>query len=146
MLIWILSMVAASAFAILRGGWPERLVGAGLVIGWVASVAVLNRQHWLDPQWGILGCDLVYLGLLVILALTTDRIWLLFASAFQLLCVVIHVGIMVDPGARTLAYLRGLTIWSYLIVASIVIGTWAYDRRASQGRPGQAGVIAPTRR
>jgi hypothetical protein len=129
MVIWILSLFGSAIFALWKGGRPEKVAGAGSLLAWVISLALMNRQKWLDPQFGVLGVDCIYLAVLLVMALKTTRTWLLFATAFQLLGVVIHLASLIDPGVRTLAYLRGLTIWSYLVLFSLVLGTWAHQQR-----------------
>jgi hypothetical protein len=126
-------MAFATGFALWKGGWPERIVGAASLVAWVTSLAVLNRRQWLDPQLGVLTIDCIYLALLFFLSFTWHRIWLLFATAFQLLGVVIHIASLVDPGVRTLAYLRGLTIWSYLLLLALAVGTWIAMRDRDRG-------------
>lgn len=129
MLIWIFVIFGSTGFALWKGGYPEKVVGAASFLAWLVSLALMNRQRWLDPQFGVLGVDCLYLVLLLVLTLRTTRIWLLFATAFQLLGLVIHVASLIDPGVRTLAYLRGLTIWSYLVLFSLVVGTWLQAKR-----------------
>lgn len=120
-------------FALSKGGRPERIVGVVNVLAWLVSLGLEDRERWFEPQLGVFGVDCVYLALLLIMALTTTRTWLLFAAAFQLLEVAVHVATLVDPGVRTVAYLRGMTICSYMLTVSLVIGAWAHARRRSLG-------------
>jgi len=120
--IWILAMFGVSGFALWRGGPAERLVAAGNLVAWAASLLMQDTEAWFDPQLGMLAVDAAFLGFLVWVALTRDRTWLLFAAAFQFLGVVTHLASVADTGVRNLAYLRSLAIWSYLVLITLAIG------------------------
>ena len=126
---WFIAMFGACGFALWRGGWPERLVAMASLAAWLATRLAYNYGDWIDPQWGILAVDVAFLGVLIYLALTTDRSWLLFAAAFQLLGVAIHVAITIDHAIRAVAYIQALIIWSYLVLLALAIGTWSQSRR-----------------
>lgn len=125
-------MFAISIAAFTYGGRPERLVAVANVVAWAAT-PMMYRADWWDPQWGMLAVDVVFFLGLLFLAVTTDRNWLLFAAAFQLMGVITHVAISVDSGVRAGAYLRGLVIWSYLVLGTLGVAAWqcwAVRRRA----------------
>lgn len=135
--IWTLSMLLVSGFALWRGGRPERWVAVANLLAWILT-PLAYRNDLIDPQWGVFLVDVGFLTLLAGLAMTTDRNWLLFAAAFQLLAVMTHIAIAVDRGVRTLAYFRGLVIWSYLVLGALAVGAWMFrrDRRtAGPSRP-----------
>jgi hypothetical protein len=123
-------MVGACGFALWRGGRPERAAAAACLGAWLATRLAYNYGNWIDPQWGILSVDIGFLGVLIYLALTTDRLWLLFAAAFQLLGVAIHLAIVIDHAIRATAYIQALIIWSYLVLLTLAMGTWSQSRRA----------------
>jgi hypothetical protein len=131
-LFWVIYLLGIVGYALWLGGLPERLVAGADLLAWLATLLVQDRRDWFHPQWGILAVDVVLLGFLVWLALTRDRGWLLFATAFQLLVVVTHLAIFADPGVRSLVYLRSLTIWSYLGLAALAIGARLAARRRAQ--------------
>jgi hypothetical protein len=122
--IWTVAIVVVSAFALWRGGTIERVVAVANLAAWFGTMLVQDRTHWFDPQWSVLAVDVLFLLVLTGLALRTDRTWLLFAAAFQLLGVVTHFAIAVDGGFRARTYLLGLVIWSYLVLTSIAVGAW----------------------
>jgi hypothetical protein len=134
--IWLAVMIAVSAYAFMRGGRPERMVAIANIVAYLATIAVQNRQDWFHPQWSMLAVDVAFLALLVGMALMVDRYWLLFASAFQLLGVVTHLAIIADPSVRSLAYLRSLGIWGYMVLVALAVGAYGVARR-----PG--GVASP---
>lgn len=118
-------------------------MSAAYVAAWLVSRAVYNYRDWFDPQWSVLAVDLVLLGVSIALALAYNRTWLLFATAFQLLAVVIHVAIMADASVRALPYVRGLVIWSYLTQLALLVGVLQH-LQANRSQPTDA--IAPARR
>lgn len=131
--IWTLSMLLVSGFALWRGGRTERWVAVANLLAWILT-PLAYRNDLIDPQWGVFLVDVGFLVLLAGLAMTTDRNWLLFAAAFQLLAVMTHIAIAVDRGVRTLAYFRGLVIWSYLVLGALAVGAWMFrrDRRTPE--------------
>jgi hypothetical protein len=129
-------------FALWRGGIPERATAGAFLAAWLISRLVYDYGDWVDPQWGVLAVDAALLGVLVWLALATDRTWLLFAAAFQLIAVIIHIAIMADHRLRALTYVRGLVIWSYLTQAALSVGVIGHLR--ARGR--QTAAMAPARR
>ncbi len=141
--IWLLAMGLTCGFALWRGGRPERLAALACATAWIISVVVYNYRNWVDPQWSVLGVDVALLAALIGLTLTTDRVWLLFASAFQLLGVVIHIAIMADPKVTGLPYIRGLVIWSYLVIFALAWGVWSHWRTTRQA---DTDAAAPARR
>lgn len=142
-MVWTVAILLVSAFALVRGGPLERLVAVANLCAWIATMAVQDRlswidpSDWVDPQWGVLVVDVAFALLLIGLAVTRDRNWLLFAAAFQLLGVVTHLAMIVDDGFRARTYLTGLIIWSYLVLAALGVGTWLHElerRQASRLR------------
>jgi hypothetical protein len=130
---WLIVMALVALATIRWGGKPERQVAAASAVAWVATRLVFNTANYIDPQWGVLAVDVLFLLALTGVALTADRFWPMFAAAFQLIGVLVHLAITLDDGIRALAYIRGLVIWSYLVVLALAIGTyfeWRRRRRA----------------
>lgn len=132
--VWLTAMGLVSGFALLRGKEPERLVAAGNLSAWLGTILVGNKNAPFDPQMAMLWVDATFLVFILWLALSRDRVWLLFAAAFQLLALTTHLAIIVDPEARSLAYLSSLTIWGYLFLTSLGVGTYRVARRKSRDR------------
>jgi hypothetical protein len=135
---WDIAMVLASGYALWRGGRSERLVAVANV---AAAILTGILPHSYGPNqtlWEIFAVDLAFFALLLWLALVTDRIWLLFAAAFQLLPLVVHMAILLDGTVQGWAYRSGLVIFNYLLLISLAVGTWLHDgeRRASLRAPG----------
>ena len=113
-----------------KGGREEHLAAGGLLLSDLASF-LLNDPRWVGPQWGAFAADTCLLILLTVIALRTTRYWPLAAAAFQLLCVVIHIARIVDPGVRGWAYATGQVIfsqWVFFAVGVGTINTWRASR------------------
>lgn len=128
-LTWVVLMTAVSAFALWRGGTPERVVAIANLLAWAASNLVEDRQQLFVPQWGILAVDLSFLGVLLWFALRSNRAWPMWAAAFQLLGVVTHGAMTADRSVGGWAYITASIIWSYLVLVSLGVGTWLHWRR-----------------
>jgi hypothetical protein len=121
-------MVLACGYALWRGGRPERLVAVAAV---VAAVLTGVTPHAYGPHqtlWEVFAIDAALLALLIWLAMTTNRWWLLFAAAFQLLPLAVHVAILFDGSVRGWAYRSGLVIFNYLLLLSLAVGTYLHAR------------------
>jgi hypothetical protein len=123
--------VIVSGGAFWKGGREEQIAAGGLILSWVATEVLLDPR-WLGPQWGAFGADTCLLIVLTAIAMRTARFWPLFAAAFQLLCVVIHVARMVDPGVHAWAYATGQVIFSQWVFFSVGVGVFTAWRRSRQ--------------
>jgi hypothetical protein len=132
-IVWLACMSAVSLFAFWAGGRPERVVAAANLAAWVGTFLAYDRLRFGDVQLGVLLVDAAFLAVLVWVALTARRWWPLFAAAFQLLGLVIHLATELDSGIVLLTYLRGLMIWSYLVLAALALGASSAWRRRRAG-------------
>lgn len=136
-LVFNLIQVLASLYAFVRGGAPERLAGALLLIA-----ALLTRLFFLASispyigiEAGILAVDLLLLVALVTLALRADRFWPIWLAALQALGTAAHIAKAIDPGVVSLAYAILLSVWSWPMVLILAVATLRHQRRlATFGR------------
>jgi hypothetical protein len=123
----IISCVAA----VLLGGREERLIGWVFVANILASKAAYSNQ-WQEPEYLLLGVDVAFLVFLLWRSIVTDRWWVLWFTAFQVLVVIIHVASVVDPTVRPRSFSFGFIIWSWMEQLAILIGAltaWHSRRR-----------------
>ena len=114
-----------------KGGREEQLAAVGLMLSTLTTVFLSDRR-WVGLQWSAFAADTCLLLLLGWIALRTPRWWPLPATAFQLLCVAIHVARLIDPGVRAWAYATGQVIlsqWVFFAVGVGTINTWRASRR-----------------
>jgi hypothetical protein len=105
------------------GRSDERLAAFGMAASYAATV-LFRDSHWAGLQWGAFGADLIYLGLLVVIALRSKRFWPLFAAGFQLLEILLHLGRTLDPKLNSWTYATAEVIWTYFVEYAILFGIW----------------------
>ena len=135
--IWALSMLTVAGLAVWRGRWEERTVAFGLVVGSLTMAAFQATHDFNDARLGGLILEIIYLAVLIWVVLRSAKWWPLWTAAFQLVGVTVYLARMADPkiGAAV------LTIWSYLILIVVVIGTWQHRRdRPSGGKPSSPSI------
>ncbi len=131
-------MLLVAGLSLWRGRWEERTVSLGIIAGSVATAVFQNRANWNAPQWGDLMVDVAYLALLCWVSLRSDRLWPLFAAAFQLISVIVFAARMADKRVGALAPYTYEVMWSYLILVSVLVGIgmrWKAVHDASRGAP-----------
>jgi hypothetical protein len=123
---------AVCGAAMWKGGAPERLTAAWLVLGWAATL-LLRDPRWPHLQWGTLTIDVAFFVFLLVLALRTDRFWPIFAAGFQFLAVLTHLARLLDREMGSWVYLTADIIWTYLILFALAVGAWGCWRARAVG-------------
>ena len=124
----------ACGYAFWRGGKPERLAAALILADWVLSPALVINDTYNHMQIAVFAIDGLLMFALISIALRSDRFWPLWATAFQLLELLMHIAMLVDHTVRPRAYYVGMEISSYLILASLALGAWLEAPRQVHGR------------
>ena len=127
-----LSAVSISALMALKwGGRDEKLAALGFVIATLAS-NLANTSYYGHTETGILVIDVsLFVGLLII-ALRSDRFWPMWAAAFQMVAVTVHVASLTETGGFAWAYAVGLLFWTYPVLIALMAGTWLEARLRSR--------------
>jgi hypothetical protein len=127
-------LILCCSYAWWKGGGPERtgaaIIATGVVLTKLAGAAWATR--WSGVENGIFAVDLAVLVALVALALTAERFWPLWLTALHLLGTAGHLVKMADPTLIRWGYAFLIAIWSYPMLALIVIGTWNHRRRLAR--------------
>ncbi len=91
----ILAYSACLGLVLLLGGQPERVGAAIIIIGSLAtgivSAGVLGSSTWDRLEIGIMLIDAVVLVGLWGIALTSNRFWPYWVTAWQLIAVLVHL-------------------------------------------------------
>lgn len=127
-------LTVCSAYALCRGGPPER-IAAGIILAAVALsglVASSYRGAFAQREFGIFAVDLAMFGGAVALALRAERFWpLCFAALLGLgLQLQILSWISPHPNARVYKVLHALDAYPVLFV--VAVGTWRHRRRLAR--------------
>lgn len=128
-LVFEMLQLGVSAFAILRGGAPERLAGWMLLAAALTSLAtgMLGTSQGLSVP--ILAVDGVLLAGLAAIALRANRFWPYWASALQLVAIGVHGARALDPTLLPIVYSRVTGQIAYPMLLVLAIGTYHYVRR-----------------
>jgi hypothetical protein len=150
-------LVVATLYALWAGGGPERVGAMLYAVSVIATFLIMkaHRHYWLDLEVGVFIVDAVIFLAFVPIALRADRFWPLWVTAFLGLGVLGHVARLVMPDTFWRAYAMVLTIWSYPILATMMLGTFLHRRRlalhgadrswvTSSGRSGPAPPTGQT--
>jgi hypothetical protein len=127
-----IALLLACSYALWRGGRPERLAAVLIFLDWEISPVLGNHDAFKHAQIGIFALDGVLALALLLISLSTNRIWPLWVAAFQILEILMHAAMLIDPHVRARAYYIGMEIWSYLMLFALALGTW---REASPKAP-----------
>lgn len=125
-ILGLLTLAAASILAFRFGGRDEQWTAIACIAATLASRIVNTSYHHMEMN--ILMIDGGLLLGLVLLALKSDRFWPMYAAAFQLVGLVVHIGSLTETGNFAGAYAVGLIFWSYAVMAALMAGTWLEGR------------------
>lgn len=125
----LLAIVAAYAF--LRGSRDERIVGAILVVGVIATHYAWTPLHgrFAGLEIDVFMVDLVVFAGFLWVALRSSRFWPLWIAGLQLTTLLGHVFKATDSDLFSRAYAASLMFWAYPIVIILAVGTWRNHRR-----------------
>ena len=126
-IIAVVAVFAAALLAFGFGGRDEQLAAIGFLAATLATrMITAEYQH---VEYGVLAVDFGLLLGLLALVLTSDRFWPMYATAFQLVCLLVHIGSLTSAGG---GMTWGLCGWPDLLVLR---GDRGAARRYVAGRP-----------
>jgi len=122
-------IILLGAWALWRGGRTERFGSAFILAAWFLTPFVQTK--------GVVGLDLgtTLVDSLLLLGLTwlsvqSRELWVLLASASQLLCVIGHFASALSPNIGMFTYVTGNGFWGgYMLVLALAIGMAGVERR-----------------
>ncbi|MES3151872.1 hypothetical protein [Sphingomonas faeni] len=123
--------VAASGYAIFRGGAPERLTGLALLLA-AGSTGLIQQNIpvlFAGLEVGVMLVDLILLAVMIVITLKADRFWPAWVTALHGLGTGAHLARALSPDVIRLVYAVLSAAWSYPIVLLLVIGTVRHSRR-----------------
>ena len=113
---------SAGAFALWKGGRPERLVAGVLLIENTLSLFVQDMQHLETPRYASLAMDFTVLLAILFVAFTTDLRWTILASSLQILSTLTFVARIIDPSIHSFAYVTVDIAISFALMGTAVYG------------------------
>lgn len=122
--------VLTVAFAFWKGDEPERLGGAAYAMAFLATTMIKGDATPNVPRWGMMGIEIVLLGVFLGLALNSRRAWPVWAASFQALVVTCHVLIAASLRPPLVAAATVINMSNYGILIALAVGTfWAWQER-----------------
>lgn len=101
------------AWAIARGKAPERLTGIVHLVSAVLTPLVQSSFGENRVEYGVFIVDLIVFAAAVFVALRWDRWWAIFAAAFTLCQLLVHVVRMYNLVVDQFYYASTAMFWSY---------------------------------
>ncbi len=111
------------------GGRDERIAASALLAGALLTPFVQHRG-FAGPEAGIVLVDFLLFLVLAAIALRARSFWPLWAAGFQLGALAVHLAAAYMPTMLPAAYAATLIIWSYPVVAAVLLGAWFEGRAA----------------
>ncbi len=124
-----------SIHAIRRGGGPERVAGAALLLAAVTSTAasLVRGLDFNHVAWALLTIDIGLLLALLILVLLADRFWPMWLAALQIVAIANHGVRAFDPDILNYAYWLVAGKIAYPMLFVLFAGTRRHERRVESG-------------
>ncbi len=132
--LFIPLLILGLVYALALGGGPERIGAAAYGTACFSTLALLSTPMapFHSIEIGVFVVDVLVFLAFTVLALRADRYWPIWVSALLGLGVLGHLARWAGPDVIPWAYAVILSIWSYPILALIVIGTFNHRRRVAR--------------
>lgn len=123
--------IAVSAYAILRGGAPERLTACALLLAAVSTGMLESgtRSLFTGLEVGVMIVDFLLLAAMIAITLHADRFWPAWVAALHALGTGAHLVKAINPDVIRVVYAVLAAVWSYPIVVLLAIGTLRHSQR-----------------
>lgn len=127
-------MLACWAYALRRGGSPEKIGATILVVASYLTLAALSgpAASFHSVEFGVVIVDLLCSAAFVALALRAERFWPLWVAALQITGTAEHAVKFVDPDIVRRTYAFILAIWAYPMIFLMIAGTWRHQQRLAR--------------
>jgi len=131
--VFIALWLVSTAYAVVRGGAPERLIA---VAQFLAGLATPFATHWEPPgthygsvEVGVALIDAALFVMVTLVALLSARFWPL-PQASMIGCDLLgHLAKHVAPDILPNAYYVIVAIWGFPTVILLMVGTWRHQAR-----------------
>jgi hypothetical protein len=130
--LYLVFLVLVAGYAGFRGGAPERIAAAGMVIGTAltfAAQASLIEGDFGSVELGVMLVDTALLALCFALAIVSSRFWPLWLSALMIVQVASHLPKLLSSTVPPFSYAIVLGLWGYPLLLTIAVGTWRHRTR-----------------
>lgn len=131
--LFLMLLLGACLYALVRGGAPERVGAAILLLATLASAVTLAlsqdryRQTELATMWVDIAMTVAFLAL----ALRAQRYWPMWIAMVQLDLVAMHL-VMFSPETEAWSYWAVQALWSYPQPILLAVGTMRHRQRLAR--------------
>ena len=127
-------LVLSSIYGYARGGRPEQIGAATLVLGVLASIAFSHpvALQFQGVEAGMLAVDAAMLGVFLWLSFKSTRFWPAWVSGMLMAEIAVHVMRVTVPDVVPKAYLDAVAIWSWIAQIILIVATWRHRRRLAR--------------
>lgn len=129
--LFLAALAAVLLAAVLRGRRDERLAAAALLAATILT-PLAQARHFAGPELGIVLVDILLFAALLAIALQSRYFWPIWAAGFHLCALAVHFAAWRWPGMLPAAYAETLVIWSYPVLAAVLLGTLVETRREAR--------------
>lgn len=145
--LWSLALVAVVSLALWRGGAPERVAVAGVVVAHLITVTFRPGVVviWHGTQWPTALANFETFAVAVVVLFRSRRWWPIPSAAFQGTSLCLYLAPLVQPLIRASAYHASSVAFDYLNLLAITLGIILEASRPSghKGRPSSGSVGPP---
>lgn len=129
--IFMTLLIAVAAFALRKGGGPERAMAIILIAMACADQALhlFVPPRFASIDTGHLVIDLAAAASTTVLALVAHRFWPMLAAVFQILPLAAHVGKAADMSVHPVAYQTMQVAASWPLLLLLALATWRHLSR-----------------
>ncbi|CAN5226894.1 hypothetical protein BH11PSE2_BH11PSE2_21860 [soil metagenome] len=89
-------MLFVCGMALWRGRWPERTVALTYLAQEALYLALYDPTDRINPQWEEFFMDVIVLGIVAYVAVKSNRNWVKYITALQMLAVANHLALAID--------------------------------------------------
>lgn len=118
------ALLLCAAYASINGGRTGKAGSAIFILATILSAAAVRMNpNWAGTSLGLFAVDVGCLLALLILALTSNRFWPIWALGFQTVAVATHLATLSIPDVVPKSFQALLSFWAIPILWVMVAGT-----------------------
>lgn len=134
--VFIALWLASTAYALVRGGGPERVVAiAQFMAALLTSIVTFRESHatlYVSVESGVFYVDAALFAIVTSVALFSARFWPI-PQASMIGCDLLgHVAKHLTPGILPKAYYVIVAVWGYPTVILLMVATWRHQVRLAR--------------
>jgi len=131
-ILYEMILLVCCAYALARGGAPERIAAGMMLAASLASVASYSHPFgasYLKVQVWVFVIDMLLLLGLFVLAIASTRFWPLWLAGLQLLAVFAHLIRAMDETILPRGYQFLISFEAYPMLLLVAFGAWRHRKR-----------------